>query len=327
VLDFSARARVRSRGGAIEVSQAARGVAGERAAEATAAAYVRAVRASAVVAARMADVDLAARLAGLAQEQLDAGLSAGIDVTRAQTQLAGARGLLLVAQNDESRAAMDLARSMGLDPAQRFALTDTLTSNMVHSDAPEEREAALVEARAHWPDLELQRATVKRAGLEKSAVRAERLPSVGLEGDFGFSGTSATTGLPTRQLAVEVTIPLFDGLRRESRIAEQDAVIDAATARQKDADLQLVAEVDGALLDIASAAEQERVALEGLTLAQDEVSQAQERFERGVAGNIEVINAQLSLVRARDAVIQARAGGATARVRLARATGTAATIR
>ncbi len=327
VVDFSTLARIRSSGGAVQVSQAARSVAAEQAAERTALAYLGAVRAEAIVAARQADLDLAERLAALSQAQLEAGLSPGIDVTRARTQVAGARGLLLVAENNRSRAEIELARSMGVDPARRFLLTDTLAATLARSEAPEEQMAARQLARERRPDLALERAMVQHASLEKGAIKSERLPRLEVEGDAGFSGTSFTSGLATRQVALALTLPLFDGLRRESRIAEQNAIIDAATARERDTEQQLDAEVDAALLDLASAGEQERVALEGLSLAEDEVAQAEERFQSGVAGNIEVINAQSSLLRARDALIDARTAGATARIRLARATGMAETIR
>ena len=46
-----------------------------------------------------------------------------------------------------------------------------------------------------------------------------------------------------------------------------------------------------------------------------------------MANNVEVINAQASLVRARDAEIDARFASALARVALARATGLARTLR
>ncbi|MGE5743197.1 MAG: TolC family protein [Gemmatimonadota bacterium] len=53
------------------------------------------------------------------------------------------------------------------------------------------------------------------------------------------------------------------------------------------------------------------------------MDQARERFKAGVVGNIEVIQAQSSLVRARDTDIDARFAAAAARVALARAVGVA----
>ncbi|HEX8242550.1 MAG TPA: TolC family protein, partial [Longimicrobium sp.] len=87
------------------------------------------------------------------------------------------------------------------------------------------------------------------------------------------------------------------------------------------------AEVRSALLDVANGQDQQRIAAERLRLANEELSQAQERFANGLATNIEVINAQQNLVRARDAVIDAQAASAAARVNLARATGTTLNIR
>jgi outer membrane protein len=68
------------------------------------------------------------------------------------------------------------------------------------------------------------------------------------------------------------------------------------------------------------------IALERLRLAQEEVDQARERFKAGVAGNIEVIEAQTSLIRARDTDIDARFAAAAAQVALARAAGVARTM-
>ena len=62
-----------------------------------------------------------------------------------------------------------------------------------------------------------------------------------------------------------------------------------------------------------------------LRLAEDELSQSRQRFKAGVAGNIEVIDAQSNLIRARDTDIDARFAAASARVALARAAGVART--
>jgi outer membrane protein len=84
--------------------------------------------------------------------------------------------------------------------------------------------------------------------------------------------------------------------------------------------------VDGAFLDIGAAEAQGEIAAERLRLAEQELAQARDRFRAGVAGNIEVIDAQASLVRARDADIDARFAAAAARVALARAVGEAHTL-
>jgi len=97
--------------------------------------------------------------------------------------------------------------------------------------------------------------------------------------------------------------------------------------RASDLRQQIAAEVRGALLEIGSGEQLARVAREQLALAEEELAQAKERFTNGVAGNIELINAQASRLRARDALIDAHFATASAGATLARATGTAAELR
>ena len=125
---------------------------------------------------------------------------------------------------------------------------------------------------------------------------------------------------------MQVTVPILDGFRREARLSEQDAVVRESQVRERDLRQQITADVDAALLDLRSAQAQQAVAAEQLQLAEDELSQARQRFRAGVAGNIEVIDAQSNLIRARDTDIDARLAAAGARVALARAAGVARTL-
>ena len=182
-------------------------------------------------------------------------------------------------------------------------------------------------ALAQRPELAAERSRLARANSEKRAIQAERLPRLDLSADYGLSGAHAADALTTRTVMLAASMPIFDGLRREGRIAEQGAVARESEVREHDLRQQVVAEVRGAVLDVSSGLEQESVAMERLRLAEEELAQARERFTSGVAGNIEVINAQSSLLRARDAVIDARTVTAAARIALARAAGVARTVR
>jgi outer membrane protein TolC len=250
----------------------------------------------------------------------------GIDVTRARTQVAAARGQMVVAQNQLERARMDLSRALGLDPATRFALADTLSAGLGASPAPVDSQSALALALERRPELRAERLRLSRARSERAAIAAERLPHLEASADLGLSGQDWPGSTTTRQVAIAASLPLLDGLRREGRLTEQRALISEAEVRERDLEQQIAAEVEGALLDLASGRELQTVSAERLALAGEELAQARERFTSGVAGNIEVINAQSSLVRARDAEIDARFAIGAARVNLARATGVCRSI-
>jgi outer membrane protein TolC len=110
-------------------------------------------------------------------------------------------------------------------------------------------------------------------------------------------------------------------------MAEQAAAISESDVKARELTQQVTAEVEAALLDVASGEEQEAIAHERARLAQQQLDEAELRFRSGVVGTLETIDAQTALVRARDAEIAAQATTATARIHLARATGVAETVR
>ena len=326
LFDWSSVARVRAAGAQADGSRAERGVTVEGTALTAALAYLRAVRAHAVVAARQADSTIAAELVGLAEAQKAAGVSAAIDVTRARTQLVTAEGLLLVAHNQLDRARIDLTRALGIDPTTALAFTDTLTAALGAADVPAARDSLVAAGLANRPDLRAELARGGAARQTGSAIRAERLPRVEVAADYGVNGLTVPSAIATRDLTLQVSVPILDGFRREARLAEQNAVVRESQVREHDLRQQIAADVDGALLDLHSAQAQQAVAAERLRLAADELAQSRERFKAGVAGNIEVIDAQSNLIRARDTDIDARFAAASARVSLARAAGVARTL-
>src|SRR6266480_6153605 len=222
LLDWSSVARVRAARAQADGSRAERGVTVEGTALTAALAYLRAARGQAAVAARQADSALAAELVGLAQAQKAAGVSGAIDVTRARTQLVTAEGLLIVARNQMDRARIDVTRALGLDPATPLTLTDSLAPTLGAAEVPTERDAAVTAALAGRPDLGAELARGAAARRSGTAIRAERLPRVGVEADYGVNGMTGPSALSTRQVAVQVTLPILDGFRREARAAEQD---------------------------------------------------------------------------------------------------------
>ena len=327
LFDWSSWMKIRAARQDLAASRADHAASSEGAAHDAALAYLRAARAEAMLEARGEDLLIADTLLTVAKIQVDAGVSPNIDVTRARTQHAVSRGGILVARNQVDRTQIDLARALGLDPTSRFALTDTLSPELGAADVPSDPPAALAAALERRPELRAEVARGLQARADRSAIGAERLPRLAVDADYGLSGRHPGDAIATREVMVGVSMPLFDGLRRESRIQEQSGVVRESELRARDVRDRIGAEVSLALLDLGSGLEQERVAMERLHLAEDELAQARERFVSGVAGNIEVIDAQSGLVQARDAEIEARFAIAVARVNLAQAAGVAQTLR
>ena len=116
-------------------------------------------------------------------------------------------------------------------------------------------------------------------------------------------------------------VPVFDGGRRDARRAEGASLYRQEQVRTRDLLEQIDLDVRTALDAMRSAADQVRVAEEGLGLADSELTQARRRYDAGVANSLEVTDAQTRLERARDNRIAALFNYQLARIDTALATG------
>jgi outer membrane protein TolC len=320
ILDPGAFARLKAaRASAASVTTEQR-VAAQQAAAAAAVAYVRVMRGDAQVGARVQDSTLASELLGIARDQVSAGVGIALDVTRAQSQLAAARSQLIAARAERDRARLELAHALGLPAGTPSVLADSLTA--VAADALPTASDASAKALATRAELRLANDQITAAEKQLTALRAERLPSLGAFADQGSTGKGTEHLLPTYTWGVQVSIPIFDGFKREGRIDEQRATLRELDARRHDIAEQAALDVRAALLDVNAARELLAAADERRALAEQELAQARDRFTAGVSGNADVITASQGLNAARTQVVEARAAVQAARVALARAQGT-----
>ena len=321
LLDPSAIARVRTAQTGVTAARADVTNQGDIAATQAAAAYIRVLRGVAQVNARLADSSLARDLLNIAQSQLEAGVGVALDVTRAESQLAGVRAQLIAARNERDRAELDLRRALNLTFDAPLVLTDTLAATFTDNVALDE-PTATARALRDRPDLRALDEQLLAARQTVTAIRAERLPSISAFGDDGTIGKSGSARLlPTYTYGVTFSVPIFDGFRREGRIQEQQAVTRELDVRRRDLEQQATMDVRSALLDVTAARDEVVASRERLRLAEQEVSQARERFRAGVAGNADVVTASLTLNAARSQYVDVMTSLQQARVSLARAEG------
>ena len=223
-----------------------------------------------------------------------------------------------MAQNDHESAKLNLIRALGIDFNVAVTLADELTLATVESQTP---ETALSVARENRAELKAQLTRQKLASLSLSSVTSERIPSLSLNGDYGWIGLKPDEALATRSVGLMLSVPIFDGGQREGRISESRSRVRQELIRMKDVSDQVTLEVRNALLTLDSSTQQVTVAEKGLSLSMKELTFARDRFAAGLATNIEITNAQTSVARARDNLIEALFRFNASRINLARAKG------
>ena len=280
--------------------------------------YIGTLRSMADVQASQSRVDLAQALYNQAADLQKEGVGTGIDTLRANVELQNENQRLLEAQATRETSLFGLSRLLNLDPRQQIELGDSLS----FFETPQPDVEASIEeglsARHEWKSLQEQ---MHAAENQKKAASAERLPSIHFSGNWAQLGTDPSGVIPTYNYAGTLSVPLFTGGRIRAETIRADLDIQRLRQQQSDLRNQIALDVKTALINLDSARSQVRVANLGVQLSKEEVDQARDRFNAGVANNIEVIQAQDSLARANDNQIAALYRFNQARADLARSIG------
>ena len=281
--------------------------------------YLACLRADAVVTTSSANVELSQTLLDLAKRQQSAGTGTGIEVTRADVQLANDRQRSIRAQNDRARAILVLLKAMGLALSTDVDLQTKLENTQFELPA---MDALLQKARGQRPELKVQQQREQVAQLGYGAIKAERLPSIGTQADYGAIGADVLASRATYTMGVSLKVPVFDGFRRQARREESFSQLKQEQIRTRDLGQQVELQVRLAVENLQSAKGEVDAARDGLGLAENELAQARRRYEAGVSTSVEVTDAQTRLQRARDNQVMALYDYTVARLDLATATGT-----
>jgi outer membrane protein TolC len=282
--------------------------------------YLQAVAVASRVEAARAQLRTAEALYQRAVDRKAAGTVAAIGVLRAQVELESERQRTILLESELQKQHLVLARAIGVSLEQPLELVDAIPYSPPPSSS---REESLEQAYRTRSDFKQAQSLVKAAEAKKRAALGEALPSVGLYADYGEIGLSLDTARTTFTLVAELEVPLFQGGRVHGRRLEADALLQQRRAEMEDLRGRIDYEVRSALLDIEASDERVRVAESARSLAEQQLTQAQDRFSAGVVSNIEVVLAQQALASATESYISSLYEYNLAKLSLALALGVA----
>jgi outer membrane protein TolC len=258
----------------------------------------------------------------LHQQALDlrqSGIIAGIDVLRAEVQLGAQTQRTTNAVNEFEKAKLALARAIGLPLGQRFEL-DPVLPDLPVSDIS--IDAAVSLAYANRPDYKAALERISAAEATRRAVVGETLPSVRVDANYGDIGFTPSDSRATFAVTGAVNVPIFNGGRSKGRLLEADADLRSRRAEAEDLKAAIYYEVRTAFLDLDATATQLELSGRTRDLANQQLTQARDRFAAGVTNNIEIVQAQDAVAAATEQFITAQYGYDLAKGALVRGTGT-----
>lgn len=319
LLDLEAWHRRKAAQAELRASEAAAILAIERSALTAALAWLGLGTAQAEVDLAVEDLRLAEELLVQAKAKVETGVAEAISETRAASQVETARAALVSAQGRRRSAAIDLARVLELSPGVDLSAARVPDEALIPTLGFADADAAEAYALANRSELKVSDATLAAIEAQARAATGARLPRLGVFAQTGYGGPDTDHLDPGWGAGVGIVIPLVDG---SADRADQARLRARQQQRRRDeVEIRVRAQVRTALSALETA--QARLVAERARsdLADQELDQARKRFDAGVAGNLEVIDAQRSRTAAQASILQSLLDLSAARVRLIAATG------
>ena len=252
----------------------------------------------------------------------DAGTSPKLDVLRAQVDYQNEEQSLISTKNNYEKDKLALARTIGLPLDQMFHLTDAAPFQPLDHVDP---RIAFEQALRTRKDLQAYGEQVKAAQDQKTAAFAYQLPVLSASGDYGDIGETVGHSHGTFSATGKVSVPVLQLAQTRGQEQVADAQYEQSRARLSDQVQQVNQDVRDNLLDIEAAAKLVEATHSNVELADEALSQAQQRFHAGVSDNLPVSQAQSQTEQANDQYISALYQHNVAKLSLARALGIAQT--
>jgi outer membrane protein len=257
----------------------------------------------------------------VSREEYEAGRVARFNVLRDEAELANAVQLDTAVRNQAALALIALKTTLGVDLASPITPTEPLQ----YIAEPVSVEDGVRTALEAHPEV---RAAEKRSEAAKSEVRSaygRYLPEVSATWMYDWQwmrNRGEMTETPEGYSAgLVVTIPLFDGFMREHAIGTARAREEQANEQTVLARQQVAKVVHQAALTLQAAEKNVEASRKGLAQAEEQFRIVQERYTSGRGIQVEVLDAQTTLTRARFNVVAALADHQTARALWLQATG------
>jgi outer membrane protein len=260
------------------------------------------------------------------EARLKVGLASKLDVFRAELQAAQTEDALVRSEAALQSALEQMRSLLALPPGDSVeppavSLMDTTTAE------PEPLEALVLRALENRLELQEARDQVADAKRTLSLSRQNLLPQLdatlavtrlgggpSFKDAWSFADTRATLGVTT-------SYPIDRSADKANRaVAELDLASRERALHQRELDVE--AEVRTAVRELLRIRKSVDLQKQAVAVAAQQRRLATLRYERGLASNFDVVDAEGSLVLARSALVGLLAGYKVAEVELKRATGT-----
>lgn len=256
----------------------------------------------------------------LSERRLRAGDVAELEVARVRTELASteSEGWAL----ERRRSALEHALAVLVGEA---ASSFSLARGELPAALPVVPPGVPATVLARRPDVSAAMAQLQAAQARVGVAQAAWLPSVALTASGGVASPELSDlfkwSARTWGVGALLSLPLFDGGRREAGVQSAQAEFDAAVAAYREQVLVAFKDVEDELAALRLLAEQAQAQSRAVASAARATELSQARYRNGFVSQLELLDAQRSELRNRRQQVQVRGAQYESTVGLIRALG------
>jgi outer membrane protein TolC len=257
----------------------------------------------------------------VSREEFAAGRVARFNVLRDEAEMASVIQMDTMARNQAELALIALKTTLGVDLSSPITLSEPLKYETLRLSVAD----GIREAQEKNPEVQAAVKEVEAAAAEVRAALGRYLPEISATWMYDWQqmrNKDEPFQKPEGYSAgLVITIPLFDGFMRENAIGTARAKRDKAVEQETLARQQVAKEVNQAALMLQAAEKNVEASRKGLDQAEEQFRIVRERYAGGRGIQLEVLDAQTALTRARFNAVSALADYNSARAMWLRATG------
>ena len=255
-----------------------------------------------------------------AERRYEVGTATPADKLQARTAWSQAVLTRIKAEGDERSARGVLMNALGLaaDDGLAIALPPPLKPPPGFEADLHRIIAEALEAR---PDLAAAEAQVKAARAAVAQAKAAGMPSLSLTAGAGENHSGLADASRSDNIGVSLTVPLFTGHASTYRVRAAEEQVAAREAQRDRIARQVSLDVWKAYHALVTATHSVQASTDLLQSAAQSRRVAKGRFDAGVGGILDLLNAESALASARQQDVQARQNWLIAKFTLAQAMG------
>ncbi|MBK0392583.1 efflux transporter outer membrane subunit [Ramlibacter algicola] len=256
----------------------------------------------------------------LTQRRYQAGDVAELDVVRVQTEFSATESEALALDRQRAQLEHALAVLVG-EAASEFSLPPIAWSTALPAIPPGVPGTVL----ARRPDVAAAQSSLLAAQARVGVAQSAWFPSVALTGAGGFAspelGDLFKWSARAWSVGALLSLPIFDGGRREAGVLSAQAQLDAQLAQYRGQVLNAFREVEDQLSALRLLDEQSQAQGRAVDAARRASAISETRYHAGMVSQLELLDARRSELRNRRQALQVRSAQYQATVGLIRALG------